>query len=284
LIGSQNAAVSRLLLLHSITHMPSEGSVVPVVCGSHGGTYSALYALAHGLCGIVFNDAGIGKDGAGVAGLDLLNAHGVPAAAASHDSCRIGDADDALARGRLSAVNAVATARGVRVGMPVRDAVRLLADGGAWVRIAGSARESRFEIARQVDGPVIAADSNSLIGAEDAHAIVVTGSHGGILGRDGTSAIKQAVFAAVYNDAGIGIDSAGIGRLAPLDAMGVAAATVDFRSARIGDARSTYEDGVVSRVNGIGAAFGGRPGQTTKAFVDAMAAARTLQRATPGVS
>ena len=47
----------------------------------------------------------------------------------------------------------------------------------------------------------------------------------------------------------IGIDEAGVSRLPALDARGIAAATVSAAGARIGDARSTYEDGVLSRVN-----------------------------------
>ena len=56
-------------------------------------------------------------------------------------------------------------------------------------------------------------------------------------------------FAAIFNDAGGGKDDAGYTRLAALDARAVAAATVSCNTARIGDGRSTYETGVLSRVN-----------------------------------
>ena len=72
---------------------------------------------------------------------------------------------------------------------------------------------------------------------------------------------------ALYNDAGIGKDQAGISRLPALDARGIAAATVSAASARIGDARSTYEDGIVSRVNASAAALGLRDSMTARAFV-----------------
>ena len=65
---------------------------------------------------------------------------------------------------------------------------------------------------------------------------------------------------ALYNDAGIGKDEAGVSRLPALDARGIAAATVSAASARIGDARSTYEDGIISRVNASAAALGLREG------------------------
>ncbi|MBC8022923.1 MAG: hypothetical protein H7Y14_07375, partial [Burkholderiales bacterium] len=56
-------------------------------------------------------------------------------------------------------------------------------------------------------------------------------------------------FAAFFNDAGGGKDGAGFGRLPALDERGIATATVSNNTARIGDGRSTYETGVVSRLN-----------------------------------
>ena len=64
-----------------------------------------------------------------------------------------------------------------------------------------------------------------------------------------------------------GIDEAGVTRLPALDARGIAAATVTAASARIGDARSTYEDGIVSRVNHRAAALGAAPGIGARDFV-----------------
>ena len=102
---------------------------------------------------------------------------------------------------------------------------------------------------------------------EHRDAIVVTGSHGGLLGGRPETALKYDVRGALYNDAGIGKDEAGVSRLPALDARGIAAATVSAASARIGDARSTYEDGIVSRVNASAAALGLREGMTAREFV-----------------
>ena len=52
----------------------------------------------------------------------------------------------------------------------------------------------------------------------------------------------------------------GIGRLAALERRGVAAFTVAAASARIGEARSSFEDGVISRVNATAARLGAVPG------------------------
>ena len=98
--------------------------------------------------------------------------------------------------------------------------------------------------------------------------IVVTGSHGGLLGRHGQKLrSRYDALAALFNDAGIGIDEAGVTRLPALDARSIASATVAAASARIGDARSTYEDGILSRVNSGAAALGIAPGITAREFV-----------------
>ncbi len=80
--------------------------------------------------------------------------------------------------------------------------------------------------------------------------------------------MKADVFAALFNDAGVGADNAGISRLPALGARRIAAATVDAWSARIGDARSTYEEGVLSHVNETAARIGAKVGMTARAFVE----------------
>jgi hypothetical protein len=55
-----------------------------------------------------------------------------------------------------------------------------------------------------------------------------------------------------------------VSRLPALDSRGIAALTVAAESARIGDARSSYEDGVLSRVNRRAAALGLKPGMTAR--------------------
>ena len=114
---------------------------------------------------------------------------------------------------------------------------------------------------------VWALDSASLVLPEHKDAIVITGSHGGLLGGKPETALKYDVRGALYNDAGIGKDEAGVSRLPALDVRGIAAATVSAASARIGDARSTYEDGIVSRVNKRAAALGLREGIGAREFV-----------------
>lgn len=88
--------------------------------------------------------------------------------------------------------------------------------------------------------------------------VVVSGSHGGI--SAGRFALEARVWLAVFNDAGVGLDSAGIAALPLLQAQGIAACTVAHDTARIGEGASTLATGVVSHANAAALALGLRPG------------------------
>lgn len=122
----------RVLLVDSITQLnPADAADhgVWAVSGSHGGVSSAGYALALPLAGAVFNDAGIGKDEAGIAALALLQARGTPACTVAYTSARIGDAKDTWASGVISRVNAAAAALGFAPGQPLQQVVLELVQG-----------------------------------------------------------------------------------------------------------------------------------------------------------
>jgi len=115
-----------------------------------------------------------------------------------------------------------------------------------------------------------------LVQPSDIGNIIITGSHGALLGGRPETSIKVDVLAAVYNDAGGGIDGAGFSRLPALDARGIAGATVAANSARIGEGRSTWEEGVLSCINRVASEAGIAVGMTTRDFV-----ARIIKRGTP---
>ena len=255
-----------IITADSITRVGPEARGAVVVNGSHGGVYAAYVAAKLGVAAAVFNDAGVGRDKAGIAGLDYLAALGIPAAAVGHLSARIGDGADMTARGVITHVNPPAAALGCRAGIACDDAAGLLAQASATGRAPPPALESAFLLV--AEPPVVwALDSASAVAPEHVGTIVVTGSHGGLLGGKPETALKYDALAALFNDAGIGIDDAGTTRLAALDARGIAAATVAAASARIGDARSTYEDGILTRVNMSAAALGIAAGVTAREFV-----------------
>jgi hypothetical protein len=245
-----------IITADSITRVGAEAKGAVVVNGSHGGIYAAYLAAKLGVAAAIFNDAGIGRDGAGLAGIDYLAELGIPAAA-------IGDM---MARGVITYANPPAAALGCREGIACRDASLALAHATRGGRAPPSPGESASLLIAEPPA-VWALDSAAAVGPEHVGTIVVTGSHGGLLGGRPETALKYDAFAALFNDAGIGIDEAGVTRLPALDARRIAAATVAAASARIGDARSTYEDGILSRINSRAAALGAAPGISAREFV-----------------
>jgi hypothetical protein len=73
-----------------------------------------------------FNDAGIGKDDAGIVALEMLQAVGVAAGTVSHLSARIGDARDCWESGVVSRCNPAARALGIEPGAHLRAALSRL--------------------------------------------------------------------------------------------------------------------------------------------------------------
>jgi hypothetical protein len=115
------AGTPRLVLLDSVTTVGPQHVGCVVVTGSHGGASVVPYARSVRALLYVFNDAGIGKDEAGVAALDELDAAGIAAAAVSHMTARIGEARDSWEHGVVSRANQVAQSIGVRVGRRLRE-------------------------------------------------------------------------------------------------------------------------------------------------------------------
>jgi hypothetical protein len=256
-----------VLIADSITRVGAEAAGAVVVNASHGGVYAAFVAAKLHVAGAVFNDAGVGRDRAGIAGLDYLAGLRIPAAAVGHDTARIGDGSDMIERGIITHMNAPSAALGCCPGMPCQEAAAAFQQASPSKSEPPSALEAAFLLIAETPA-VWALDSASLVGVEHVGTIVVTGSHGGLLGGRPDTALKADALAALFNDAGIGIDGAGVTRLPALDARGIAAGTVAASSARIGDARSTYEDGILTRVNRRAEALGIGTGMTAQEFVE----------------
>lgn len=267
-----------MILVDSVTRLRHNIETL-VITGSHGAVYAACVAATCGATAVIFNDAGGGRDDAGYAGLAWLDGLEIAAATVGHDTARIGDAVDTLRRGVITHVNQTATALGCTVGKTAADAARLLEAARPRHHAVPALREARY-LVRVGPPEVWTLDSVSLVGASDAGHIVVTGSHGGLLGGHAGEALHTDALAAVYNDAGMGIDAAGIGRLAALDERGIVAVTVSSHSARIGDGMSTYRDGVISAVNNTSRHIGVAVGMHVPEFCDAVAAAAPRASAT----
>ena len=240
-----------------------------VICGSHGGAYCGYLAAAAGLRAVILNDAGSGLEQAGHGCLDYCEQIGMAAITCAHDSARIGDGEDMATRGRISRVNRIAAACGCQPGMPVADGAEHLCKAPFLAWPFHPYPEARQVLLANDDLPsIICLDSVTLVNDGDIGQIVLTGSHGGLMGGRPEGALKVDALAAFFNDAGVGVDNAGLGRLAALDERGIVAATVDAMSARIGDGLSTYEDGRLSYLNDRASSFGLEVGMSTRQAVE----------------
>lgn len=262
-----------IVVADSVTGLGARHRDAVLVSGSHGGVIAAHYAIIAGVRAVIFNDAGVGLHDAGIAGLPLLEGLGIAAAAVSHRTARIGDGHDTLASGIVSKANSVAAACGVHVGSPCRVAAETLRDAPMGTASSPAPIGGRH-LLRPGSGthpPVIGIDSIGLVRAGDQATMLVVGSHGGVHGGDAATALPVDAFAAFFHDAGRGKDDAGVTRLPVLAQRGIPAGAVDYRTARIGDARSLWDTGVLSCENAAMRARGARAGMTVQA-----AAARLL--------
>ncbi len=270
--GEDPSDAVRVVSADTVTKLSEAHRNQVVVAGSHGGVYAGWCAAKGGARAVILNDAGVGKDGAGTSSLPFLDQVGLAAATADSQTCRIADAADMLANGVISHVNAAAAALGCAPGQTVRDCAARMRGAAVPTGPVATLEESRFVIAEEAGQRVVVGiDSASLFRPEDAGRIVVTASHGGLVGGKPDTVVPPGVFAAFFHDAGGAKDGSGYGRLASLDAAGVAAGTVAAASARVGDARSCYADGVLSHVNERARALGGEVGMGLRDFVGRLA-------------
>jgi hypothetical protein len=241
---------------------PAEARDAVLISGSYGGTYNAWHALRKGARAVILNDAGVGKNGAGIAGLAWLDGLGVPGATADCMSCHIGDGEHMLAHGRISRVNAAALALGCVVGEPVANCAAKLKSTAPYSGVPPEIAGGKRYVIREKAGErrILALDAAPLLTADDADAIAITGSHAALFRGQPDGVISVDVHAAFFNDAGIGLDRAGVSRLADLDRRGMIAAAVSADSAEIGNARDSYAHGVISVVNETAARAGIAPG------------------------
>jgi hypothetical protein len=262
-------ATDDIVLVDSATALKDQARGKVVVAGSQGIVLPANLVARAGARAAVLHDAGIGKDDAGVAGLAYGDRLGLALACVDYRTARISDAKDMMARGRISRANALAASLGVAPGMACAEAAERLACAPQPATIPPPYDESMARhLALERNGVrVWCLDSNSHLRDDDAGHVVLTGSHGGLVGGRPESALRVRARAAVFNDAGPSPDGSSTSRLAVLDGWGIPAGTVSAASARISDGRSSYEDGVMSLVNERAKALGAAPGMRARDFV-----------------
>ena len=118
---------------------------------------------------------------------------------------------------------------------------------------------------------IVIANSATSVTAENKNDIVVDGSHcGANIAPD--YIIPSGARGMIGNDAGIGLENAGVASLKTLEEKGIPAAAVAAMSAEIGIGQSTYDDGVISTVNEVAKAMGVTTGMSAKEAADKMLA------------
>lgn len=112
----------RIVVLDSVAHADDSCRGDIIIVGSHGGESAASYLLKFRPRGAIFNDAGMGKNAAGIEGLDIFEALFLPAAAVDAFSARIGKGRETYQYGIISAINRIAGSLGITVGMSAKEA------------------------------------------------------------------------------------------------------------------------------------------------------------------
>jgi hypothetical protein len=273
-MSGTNAEV-KIMTVASCSNAREEHRSHVLVSGSYGGRYNAFNAAKWGVRGVIMNDAGIGRDNAGIVGLEYLDQIGLAAATADAQTCHIGDGDHMLAHGIISHVNRTAATVGCAVGQSVRACAERMRTATVPTAMPPPISDGARFVVRDMPGEprVICADSVGMLEPGDSGQIAITASHGALSGGRPDNAIPPGIYAVFFSDGGGGMDGAGIARLADLERKGIVAGTTSADSAPIGDSRALYHDGILSHVNGPAEKAGGQVGMRLADFVDLLLAA-----------
>jgi uncharacterized protein YunC (DUF1805 family) len=260
-------SAGRTLVFDSATHVESYAAAHPsnndvLVTASYAGVLCAKMNMAAKPRAVIGLDCGIGKDGAGIAGLWYYEALGIPGAAVDSNTAEMGNGQDMYTHGVISRVNDQAQKLGIKPGLSVKEAVEAL--------LTGSLKPATFDPARRLvvhEGPsgrnVVCTDSIAFALPEDRERnVLCTAGHTGRSVVDYFLTFKPWGF--ICSDGAIGKNRSGVSALEVVDPAGIAGASVDALTARMGDGQSTYFDGVISAVNMTAHAKGVRVGQTAR--------------------
>ena len=249
----------------SIMALDSAADILPrnrgrdvLVTASYIGVLPARLVHDHLPRAVIGFDGGVGPQGANIAGLWYYEALNIPAAAVDVMTILLGNGVDVYKNGRISFANRPAADCGIKVGMPAREAARLMLDHDPG-QPSGYQVTNRRVMHENAQGRQVVVTDSIVFGTEaDRRNVLVTAGH---TGRSGARhIINVGPFGFICSDGGRGRDDSGMAGLAITNAEGIAGATVDAHLARMGDGMSTYEDGVISAANELALACGVRVG------------------------
>ena len=253
-----------VILLDSLGDLQPDNASPILVCASHCGDNGA-FARKLKNCrvkAVFLNNAGIGKNQAGISGLPHYAAEGILACAVDHNSAEIGVSHDTWESGIISHTNTLANEAGIKPGDSVQEAVAkriyIIAPTASTQENKNSEslidenKDSKVDLKKQIqtqiDGvSITVTDSITFLTENNAGDIVVCGSHGGV--SAGHYAQKLQLKAVFFNDAGIGKNNAGIKSLDSLSDAGILACTVDCISAEIFNGQDILDNGIITACN-----------------------------------
>jgi len=254
-----------VILLDSLGDLQPSNSSPILVCASHcgdNGTFARKLKNCH-VKAVFLNNAGIGKNQAGISGLSHYEAENILACAVDHNSAEIGVARDTWESGIISHTNTLAEEAGIQPGDSVQEAVAriikiidktsLNPNNKSFESLINDEKENSSKVdlkkqtQTQIDGSITVTDSITFLNESNAGDIVVCGSHGGV--SAGHYAQKHRVKAVFFNDAGIGKNNAGIKSLDSLSDAGILACTVDCMSAEIFNGQDILDNGIITVCN-----------------------------------
>jgi len=255
-----------IVLLDSLGDLNADNASPILVCASHcgdNGAFARKLKNCH-VNAVFLNNAGIGKNLAGISGLSHYEAENILACAVDHYSAEIGVANDTWDSGIISHINKLAEDAGIQIGDSVKKAVAkiiniidkasLIQKNKSFESLINEEKENsckvdlKKQIQTQIDGvSITVTDSITFLNESNAGDIVVCGSHGGV--SAGHYAQKHRIKAVFFNDAGIGKNSAGVKSLESLSDAGILACTVDCMSAEIFNGQDILDNGIITVCN-----------------------------------
>ena len=269
-----------VILLDSLGDLQAANTSPILVCGSHcgdNGTFAKKLKSCH-VKAVFLNNAGVGKNHAGISGLSHYQYENILACAVSHNSAEIGVSHDTWESGIISHTNTQADELGIQIGDSVKEAVTKIINQIALLSLiqnknsqplAEEKKENNSKVdpkkqtQTQIDGvSITVTDSITFLNESNAGNIVVCGSHGGV--SAGHYAQKHRLKAVFFNDAGIGKYNAGIKSLDSLSNSGILACTVDCMSAEIFNGQDALENGIISVCNQLAKASNIKEKMTVK--------------------
>ncbi len=116
----------RIVIVDTTSDVNESNNMDIIITGSHGGINASEYLGKLKVKGVISNDAGIGKNEAGIAGMKALDKYDIPAVAVSTMSAKIGNGTSTYEQGSLSATNELAKKLGISQGMSAIEAADIM--------------------------------------------------------------------------------------------------------------------------------------------------------------